>query len=133
MKLNLQEDPKAWRKSALLTALGLALASSLLRWRRHLPVNCWLALLALLGLVVIVALLQPRWFRGWYRLSLRLGFYSSQFIGRCVLLLFFVFIITPLGLVLRWTGKDSLQLKRPHQAATYWHPSKDCSPLDRLF
>ena len=133
MKLNFKEDPKEWRKSALLTALGVAILSSLLRWRKHLPVNCWLALLALLAVVAVCAWLQPRWFRGWYWLSLRLGFYSSQFIGRCVLLLFFIFVITPLGFVLRLAGKDSLQLKRPHNVTTYWHASKDSSPLDRLF
>jgi hypothetical protein len=133
MKLNFKEDPKEWRKSALLTALGLAILSSVLRWRRHLPVNFWWAMLALLGLVAICAVLQPRWFRGWYRLSLRLGFYSSQFIGRCALAVFFIFILTPLGFVLRLIGKDPLQLKRPHDAATYWHQAKDCNPLDRLF
>jgi hypothetical protein len=133
MKLNFKEDPKEWRKSALLTALGMAILSSLLRWRKHLSVNVWLAGLVLLATVAILAVLQPRWFCGWYRLSLRLGFYSSQFIGRCVLLLFFAFIITPLGFVLRLAGKDSLQLKRPHYMTTYWHPSKDSSPLDRLF
>jgi hypothetical protein len=133
MKLNFKEDPKEWRKSALLNALGLAILSSLLRWRRYLPVNCWQALLVSLGLVAICAVLRPRWFRGWYRLSLQLGFYSSQFVGRGVLALFFIFIITPLGFVLRWAGKDSLQLKRPRKAATYWHQAKDCNPLDRLF
>jgi multisubunit Na+/H+ antiporter MnhG subunit len=133
MKLIYKEDPKEWRKSALLAALGLAILSSLLRWRRHLPVNFWYALLALLGLVAICAVLQPRWFRGWYRLSLRLGFYSSQFIGRCVLMVFFIFIMTPLGWGLRLMGKDPLQLKRPPNAATCWHPAKDCNPLDRLF
>jgi hypothetical protein len=133
MKLIYKEDPKEWRKSALLAALGLAILSSFLRWRRHLPVNFWHALLALLGLVAICAVLQPRWFRGWYRLSLRLGFYSSQFIGRCVLAVFFIFILTPLGWVLRLMGKDPLQLKRPHNAATYWHQARDCNPLDRLF
>jgi uncharacterized membrane protein len=133
MRLNFKEDPKEWRKSALLAALGLAILSSALRWRKHLPVNVWCVLLALLAVVVLCAMVQPRWFRGWYRLSLRLGFYSSQFIGRCVLLLFFIFIITPLGFILRLSGKDSLQLKRPRSATTYWHPSKDSSPLDRLF
>ena len=133
MKLNYKEDPKEWRKSALLTALGLAIISSLLRWRRHLPVNAWGTVLAVLAVVAVCAVLQPRWFRGWYRLSLWLGFYSSQFIGRCVLILFFIFIITPLGLMLRLAGKDPLQLKRPDSVTTYWHPSKDCSPLDRLF
>jgi hypothetical protein len=62
-----------------------------------------------------------------------LGFYSSQFIGRCALAVFFIFILTPLGWVLRLMGKDPLQLKRPHNAATYWHQARDGNPLDRLF
>jgi len=133
MKLNFKEDPKEWRKSALLTLLGLALLSSVLRWRRHLPVNIWCALLVLLALAAVCTRLQPRWFRGWYRCSLRLGFYSGQFIGRCVLILLFVFVLTPLGFILRLLGKDPLQLKRPSESATCWHTSKDSSPLDRLF
>jgi len=133
LKLNFKEDPKEWRKSALLTALGLAIISSLLRWRKHLPVNVWGVVLAVLAIVAVCAVLQPRWFRGWYRLSLRLGFYSSQFIGRCVLLVFFIFILTPLGWILRLMGKDPLQLKRPPNAKTYWHPARECNPLDRLF
>jgi len=114
-------------------ALGLAILSSLLRWRRHLPANVWLGLLIGLGLVALAALVQPRWFRGWYRLSLWLGFHSSQFVGRCVLALFFLFIITPLGLGLRLAGKDALQLRRSPNATTYWHPSRERNPLDRLF
>lgn len=133
MKLNFKEDPKEWRKSALLTVLGLALISSLLRWRRHLPADAWHIALVVFGIVAVGAVLRPRWFRGWYRVSLRLGFYSSQFIGRGVLLIFFIFIITPFGWILRLMGKDPLQLKRPPGATTYWHPAKDSSPLDRLF
>ena len=119
--------------AALLAALGLAILSSLLRWRKHLPPNVWCVLLALLGLVAICAVLHPRWFRGWYRLSLRLGFYSSQFIGRGVLAIFFIFILTPLGWVLRVMGKDPLQLKHPLNAKSYWHQARECNPLDRLF
>jgi len=133
MKLKFKEDPKEWRKSALLTALGLAILSSLLRWRRHLPVNAWYAVLGVLAIAAIIALFRPRWCRGWYRLSLRLGYYSSQFAGRVVLMLFFMLVLTPVGLVLRLAGKDPLQLKRPRDAATCWQPAKDSSPLDRLF
>src|SRR5665213_2051163 len=133
MKLKFKEDPKEWRKSALLTLLGLAILISLLRWRKHLSQHIWLALLILFGVLAIFAWLQPRWFRGWYRLSLRLGFYSSQFIGRCVLTLFFIFLLTPLGWILKLLGKDSLQLKFPRNATTYWHSAKDSGPLDRLF
>lgn len=133
MKINFKEDPKEWRKSALLTLLGLAMISSLFRWRKHLPQNFWLLLLAMLACAAVCAVLRPRWFRGLHRLSVRLGFYSSQFIGRCVLALFFIFVMTPLGWALRLAGKDPLQLTRPNKPATYWRPAKACSPLDRLF
>ena len=133
MKLKFKEDPKEWRKSALLTALGLAILNSLLAWRHYLPVKTWYSALGVLAIAAVIALLRPRWCRGWYRLSLRLGFYSSQFVGRVVLALFFLFLLTPIGLVLRLAGKDPLQLKRPRDAATCWQPAKDSSPLDRLF
>ena len=41
--------------------------------------------------------------------------------------------ITTLALMFRLTGKDPLQLKRPSDARSYWHPARDCSPLERLF
>lgn len=133
MKLNFKEDPKEWRKSALLTVLGLAVISLVLRWRKPLPPEFCLALSAMLGLVAVCVGLRPRWFRGWYRLSLRLGFYSSRFIGRCVLAAFFFCIVTPLGLGLRLAGKDPLQLKPPRGAKTCWHPARESSSLERLF
>ncbi|HAO80084.1 MAG TPA: hypothetical protein DCQ92_14150 [Verrucomicrobia subdivision 3 bacterium] len=106
MKLIYKEDPREWRKSALLAALGLAILSSFLCWRRHLPINCWSVLAELILLMVIVAGLRPRWFRGWYRFSLWLGFHSSQFTGRCVLLLFFIFIVTlHLDVYCAWEAK----------------------------
>ena len=133
MKLNLKDEPKEWRKSALLLALGLAVLSSFLRWRQVLTNPVWLAVLAVCGLVALCGLLQPRWFGGYHRISMRLGFAVSQFIGRVALALFFTFILTPVGLILRLAGKDPLQLKRPRDAKTCWHQAKEGSPLDRLF
>ena len=133
MKLHFKEDPKEWRKSALLTALGLAVLGSLLRWRHHLSAPAWFAILAVLAAATAGACLQPRWFRGYYRLSLRLGFFLSQWIGRAVLLGVFLLVVTPLGWALRLAGKDPLQLRRRAGDGTCWHPAKTCSPLERLF
>ena len=133
MNLNLKDEPREWRKSALLLAFGLALISSLLRWRHHLAQQTWLVLLAVFALIAIVAALKPRWFRAYHLFSMRLGFAISRILGRVLLTLFFIFIITPLGWLLRLAGKDPLQLKRPTNAGSYWHNAKDCSPLDRLF
>jgi hypothetical protein len=133
MELNLKDEPKEWRKSALLAALGLALISSALRWRHVVGSRAWLVILCLLALIAVCATLQPRWFRAYHLLSMRLGFAVSRFLGRILLMLFFLFILTPVGWILRAMGKDPLQLKRAPGAMTYWQPSKESSPLDRLF
>jgi hypothetical protein len=132
MKPNLKDEPKEWRKSAVLTAVGLALLSSLLRWRHVIGNDAWLAILIGLALAALLAVLRPRWFRGYHLLSMRVGFAISQFLGRVLLAIFFVLFLTPMGWVLRLMGKDSLQLKS-RKTITYWQQAKDSSPLDRLF
>ena len=133
MKLKLKEDPKEWRKNAWLTALGMTLLSTLLCWRRILPVAAWFVVLALLAGVALSAGLRPRWFRGYYRFSTRLGFGVAKIVGHAVLGIFFFLILTPLGLLLRLLGKDLLQVKRPGNTATYWSAKKESSSLERLF
>jgi hypothetical protein len=133
MKLNLKDEPKEWRKSALLAALGLALMSSVLRWRQVLPSRPWLIILMLFAVVAVAALLQPRWFRGYHLFSMRQGFAISKVLGRIFLVLFFLFILTPTGWLLRLAGKDPLQLKPPRNADSYWQKARDAAPLDRLF
>jgi len=133
MKPNLKDEPKEWRKSALLAALGLAILSSLLRWRQVVTDRTWFALLAVPGVMALAALWQPRWFRGYHRLSMKLGIVISRFFGRVLLVLFFFFILTPVGLILRLAGKDALQLKPRGGVITFWQTAKDYNPLDRLF
>jgi hypothetical protein len=133
MRLRLKEDPKEWRKATLLTALGLAILGTVLRWRHILPVTAWGAALAVLVVLALLATVRPRWFRGYYRFSSRLGFYIAQWLGYAVLATLFLLVLTPLGWALRLMGKDLLQLKPPRNSATYWHPTGENSPLDRLF
>jgi ABC-type uncharacterized transport system permease subunit len=133
MKLRLKEDPKEWRKAAWLSAGGLAALSSVLRWRRILPNPPWMAVLALAGMIAVGACLAPRWFRGYYRFSHRLGFHLARALGFIVLGVFFILVITPLGLALRALGQDPLRLKRTGKEESYWNTARPNSPLDRLF
>ncbi len=133
MKLKLKEEPKEWRKAAWMSALGLAVFSSLLRWRRVLPVAAWVLVLCALAALAVAAAVRPRWFRGYYRFSAKLGFAISQTAGRIVLALFFFIIVTPLGLVLRLLGKDPLRLRHPVGAASYWSEVRRKSSLEQLF
>jgi hypothetical protein len=133
MKLKLKEEPKEWRKAAWMSTLGLALLSSLLRWRRVLPSAAWVWILCVLVALALAAAIRPRWFRGYYRFSAKLGFVLSQTAGLAVLALFFFIVITPLGVVLRLLGKDPLRLRRPVGAKSYWSEVRGKSSLDRLF
>jgi ABC-type uncharacterized transport system permease subunit len=133
MKLKLKEEPREWRKAVWLSALGLALLSSLLRWRRVLPGRGWAAVLCLLAALAVAAAVRPRWFRGYYRFSARLGFCVSQLAGAIILALFFFIIITPLGLAMRMLGKDPLRLRRVAGIQSYWSEVRRESSLDRLF
>ena len=133
MKLKLKEEPKEWRKAAWMSALGLALLSSLLRWRRVLPVAAWAAALCLLAALAVAAALRPRWFRGYYRFSAKVGFGLSHTAGVVVLALLFFIVVTPLGLAMRMLGKDPLRLRRPAGTGTHWSEVRRKSSLDRLF
>jgi hypothetical protein len=133
MKLKLKEDPKEWRKITLLSAAALAVVSSLLRWRHHLTTTVWISLLVILAVVMLLAVARPRIFRGYYRGSSRIGFAISQFLGRVVLAIFFILILTPLALIFRMLGKDPLRLKRAPTATTYWHQAKTPGSLDKMF
>jgi hypothetical protein len=133
MKLKLKEDPKEWRKAAWMSALGLAVLSSVLRWRRILPTPAWGLVLCLLAALAVVAAIRPRWFRGWYRFSTKLGFGISQAAGYAILALFFFVVITPLGVLMRILGKDPLCLRRPTGAESHWSEVRGKSSLDRLF
>jgi hypothetical protein len=133
MKLRLKEDPKEWRKNALLSAGGVVALSTVLRWRHIISTALWLGLLAGALAVALGATVAPRWFRGYYRVSHRVGFYLARAMGLIVLSLIFVFVVTPMGLLLRILGQDPLRLKRSNEGQTHWSPAGKNSPLDRLF
>lgn len=133
MNIRYKEDPNAWCKSTLLTVLGLALLSSLLRWRHVLNTQTWIIALVLFVLAANLALVRPKWFRGYYRFSTWAGFWSSQAVARVFLAGMFFLIIVPAGFVMRALGKDPLRLHRSADATSYWTAAKSDSPLDRLF
>jgi hypothetical protein len=132
MKIKFSEEPKEWRKTAWMTAVGLAVFTTLLRWRHVLPLAVCVVIWAAMAGALVAAAIEPRWFRGLYRFSMRLGFGMSQVAGRIVLAAFFVVILTPVGLVRRALGKDPLRLQR-RAAESYWMAAPPKTPLDRLF
>ena len=132
MKLRFKEDPKEWRKAAWFGTLGFALLSSLLRWRHVLTTTWWVGILAFLVFVACLAAWRPRFFRGYYRFGMRMGFFVTKYAGFAVLSLFFLVVIVPMGLVMRLFGQDLLALKRSRKES-FWVPARPESQLERMF
>ena len=72
-------------------------------------------------------LLRPV-FVGWMLLAWPIGWLVSHLI----LVLAYYAVVTPIGLVLRFVGKDSLGFKQGN-AETYWQPRKATADLRRYF
>lgn len=133
MRLHLKEDPKEWRKAALLSLIGPTVIISIWRYLGMVSWNYLGAELTLIALVALCAIMRPRWFRGYYRLMTRLGFYIIQSFGKIVLTAIFFLILTPFGCILRMFGKDFLELKSPQEMQTFWHKARGDTSLDRMF
>jgi hypothetical protein len=133
MRLHFKEDPKEWRKAGLLGLIGPTVIIGILRYRGVVSTTFLAAALTLFALVALCAIMRPRWFRGYYRFTTRLGFYIIQTFGRVVLAAFFFVILTPIGWILRMLGKDLLQLKSARDKQTFWQPARQDGSLDRMF
>ena len=57
---------------------------------------------------------------------------NQKIAGKIILAVFFVVVITPVGIVRRALGKDPLRLRR-QVVESYWMPAPKKTPLERLF
>jgi hypothetical protein len=131
--LRLKENPREWQKFVGVMGLTLNLPCWLLWWRGAIgwPLPLLAALVTVLAL--LAALLQPRWFRGFYRTGMTISYGIGQIIGKVLLTVFFFLLVTPLGLLLRCLGKDLLQFKKHPSDKSWWQPAKDNREFDRMF
>jgi len=131
--LRLKENPREWQKFVAVMGVVANLLAWLAWWRGRLPLALPVSVAALALLALIVALIQPRWFRGFYRGGMTVSFHIGQVIGKVMLTLFFFVAVTPMGWLLRLLGKDLLQLKRNPSDKTWWRPAKNSREFDRMF
>jgi len=129
------DEKSLQRFAVLLTTLLLLAAAWLFFIRRDAASTLWLVLATLL--LIALALFRPRLLRplhtGWMALALTLG----ALVSRLLLTLFYYLVVTPIALILRLIGKDSLQRKIKKEGASYWirRPEKEMKKEDykRLF
>jgi hypothetical protein len=133
MTLKLKDNPREWRKFAVVAAL-VAVGLACLGWRRgRLPQPAFGMAVLLVLAALAAGLAWPRLVRPLYRGAMMVSYQVGQVVGRVLLALLFVVGITPLGLVLRLAGKDLLRLRRDRRATSYWQPARTAEHLDREF
>lgn len=76
----------------------------------------------------IVALVRPKLLAGLNRQWLKLGILLGKVVSPIALGILFYGVITPLGAMLRLSGKDPLRLKRDGGAESYWIPRNPPGP-----
>ncbi len=133
MKLTLKEEPKEWVKFTAVMAATAGLVAWLLQRRGVFGQETFSGILVSLAAAILIGALRPRWLRGFSRRGMTVSWQLGRFLGRVWLTVFFLVVLTPLGLLLRALGKDLLQLKRPRGASSYWQKAKPPGPFDRQF
>lgn len=133
MKLKLKEDPKEWFKFTVVMALVVVVVTALFIRSKMLPPIALLFVGVFLHFVLVSCWIRPAWCRGFYCAGMTVSFRIGQVMGFVWLSIFFLLILTPLGLILRLTGKDLLSLKRSRTATSYWRESKPPGPFERMF
>ena len=95
----------------------------------HAPVSAirWWAL-AIAAAFLALALLWTAPLRPLNRWWLKLGLLLSKVVSPIVLMLLFYATVTPIGLLMRATGKDPLRLRRDSAARSYWIPREPPGP-----
>jgi F0F1-type ATP synthase assembly protein I len=133
MRINLKEEPRAWRNFMLQVCGIMAGLVSWLGWRGQLGQTATGGLLGVILLVSLLAVVCPAWFRIFYRAGMRVSSWLGERMGRIVLTVFFFVVICPLGWVLRLTGYDPLFFRRQPGVKSYWRPVGKSGGLDRLY
>jgi hypothetical protein len=76
----------------------------------------------------VIALLKPALLAGLNRLWTKFGHLLGKVVSPIALGVLFYGVLTPIGVVMRLTGKDPLRLKLDSSARSYWIPRKPPGP-----
>jgi hypothetical protein len=132
MQLKLKEEPKEWLKFTAVMAVVAGVVAVLLHRRKVIGMETLVGISIVMILLLFVCAIRPHWFRGFYRAGMTASFRVGQALGWVWLTLFFLLVLTPLGLLLRAFGKDLLAMKR-RKADTYWRAARPPGGFDRQF
>jgi len=133
MSVRFKDTPSERRKFLLSLSIMLSVVVAVLLWRAIIPWSgAWLAWVAVVVLFCVCLAWEVAG-RCVHRAGMTLGFCMGRVFGTLFLILLFLFVLLPLGMVLRLFRKDLLQMRRwPPVAESYWKIPRPPGSLDRM-
>lgn len=137
-EVNWRPDPHERRRFARSLVLGFPIVAAVLFGVGRVGATGGNARLALvvgasgagLGLILwAVPRIARPFYVAWYGVACAIGFV----VGNAALATLFYLLFTPLGLVLRFTGRRALRRGCDRRAATYWLHAPPTPPPERYF
>jgi hypothetical protein len=104
------------RSFGLVFAAVFVLLAAYNAWRG----GAWPLYLAIAAAFLAVALVAPKCLAPLNRLWTRFGLILSMIVSPIVLALMFFLVVTPVGVLMRLTGKDPLRLRQDSETGSYW-------------
>jgi hypothetical protein len=135
MKPRLKEDPKEWRKFALLCCAMILVLSSIGLMKKWIGPRSYSTAFTIATIGVVLAMVRPDLFRGFYRAAMTVSFRIGQVMGKVILGAFYILAVMPLGLLLRLIGKDLLEIRgrRQREQESYWKPARKPGKMEQQF
>lgn len=100
-------------------------------WYRNAPTTAW-TLFCLGAFCFLTSCFMPAVARVAYGLWMGIAWLLSQIVTPLIMGILYFLVITPIGIVLKFTGHDRLRLKKP-QAASFWAECRRSPSYDRQF
>ena len=124
---NIKSDKKSLREFGLTVGGILVILGFVALWRHKGSYPYLLvpgAALVILGFAIPAALLPFQ--KAWMTLAVLIGYFMS----RLILVVLFYVVITPIGVITRLSGKDTLDERIQKSRASYWMV-RDPAPKDK--
>ncbi|HJO05460.1 MAG TPA: SxtJ family membrane protein [Acidobacteriota bacterium] len=123
-----QTDASQLRKFGIVMAVAFASVGSLLLWRER-PAGPYLLYVG--AAFLVTGLVVPRVLAPIERLWMALARVLQVVMTTLILTLTFFVVMTPMGFLLRLSGKDLLDKRRDPDAESYWVPVDPDGPVAR--
>lgn len=114
---NLQDDKQTLRKFGLTSSIALIVIAAIVYWRKDL---LGLPLIVTATALTLTALIVPRVLKYVYYVWMSVAMILQFIVTHIILTLLFFLVFTPVGLIKRTFGRDSMSRRFDPEVRSYW-------------